>query len=426
MSNKNLNKIVYPFLIIVFSILFIFGLLRMRKTNILENNLEKYINYASTLNSKYTEHFNSKFTEHFIDETINESADISNDYIKKVLNGNWTTLNSVCDSSGKVSKMMNIQLNNLSTNNISDTEPDDTDSLNLGTIQTDEAEYNIRYASITNLTGKAKNQNLSISILFNNKIGKTASADVPLKDPNTFNGVMSIYIDNTLIYKFSIYKVNDDQTAPDDLCRIIQSRNILIDQPPPIYDFKTYNIILNNYKFPSNYLSIVDLTINTDILNVIQRKYAGKIQFAIQRVFYSPASQNKEIISYLSEPIVLNCIDGNQIPNTLTVSPFELDRDINELDSFFTPKATILYFFKFKSTDVTYGYKDQNLIEKPRSTMSFTNGANDLMKNTIKFNNLSTVELINTNNYEVTYITRSNSDYETSTIFNFADIYPLL
>jgi len=419
MSNKNLNKIVYPILIIIFSILFIFGLLRMQKTNILENNLEKYINYASTLNSK--------LTEHFIDESINDSANISNDYIKKVLNGNWTTLNSICDSSGKVSKMMNIQLNNLSTNNISATDSDESNSLNLGIIKTDDAEYNIRYASISNLTAKAINQkSLSLSIIFNNKIGKDASTDNPLNDPNTFNGVMSLYIDSTLIYKFSIYKVNDDGTASSDLCRIIQSKNILIDQPPPIYDFKTYNIVLNNYKFPTNYLSIGDLIINTDILNVIQKKYAGQIQFAIQRVFNSPASQNSEIISYLSDPIILKCINGNQIPNTLTVVPFSSDKDINELDSFLSPKATILHFFKFKSTDVTYGYKDQNLMENPITTMNFTNGASSLMKNTIKFNNLNTVELINTNNYEVTYVTRSNSDYDTSTTFNFADIYPLL
>jgi len=418
MSNKNLNKIVYPFLIIIFSILFIFGLLRIRKNNILENNLEKYINYASN--------FNSKFTEHFIDDSINDS--VTSDYIKQVLNGNWTILNSVCDSSGKISELMNIQINSLSTNEFSMTDStNDSNSSNLGIIKTDDAEYDIKYASISNLTAKAiNNKSLSLSIVFNDEIGNDVTSDNPLNNPNTFNGVMSIYTDSTLIYKFSIYKVNDDKMAPPDLCRIIQSKNILIDQPPPVYDFKTYNTILNDYKFVKNYLSIVNWTINTDILNVIQKKYSGQIQFAIQRVFYSPASQNSEIISYLSEPIILNCIDGNQIPNTLTVSPFESDKNINELDSFFTPKATKLYFFKFKNTDITYGYKDENLMQNPSTTMSFTNGANVIMKNTIKFNNLNTVELINTNNYEVTYISRSNSNYESSTIFNFADIYPLL
>lgn len=44
------------------------------------------------------------------------------------------------------------------------------------------------------------------------------------------------------------------------------------------------------------------------------KKYAGQIQFAIQRVFNSPASKNADIISYLSDPVILNCVDGSQIP----------------------------------------------------------------------------------------------------------------
>lgn len=417
MSNNNLNKIVYPFLIIIFSILFIFGILRMRKTYILENNLEKYINYATS--------FNSKINEHFIDQSINDSVSV--DYIKEVLNGNWSTFNSTCDSSGNISNKMNIQLNKLSTDNNLVNNSEGLSSTKLGTIQINDAEYNIIYASISNLTARAiNNKSLNLSIVFNNKMGNNTTANIPFNNPDTFNGVMSIYNDSTLIYKFSIYKINADGIAPPDLCRIIQSKNILIDQPPPIYDFITYNIILNEYKFPKNYLSIVDWTINTDILNIIQQKYSGQIQFAIQRVFYSPASKNAEIISYISDPIILNCIDNNQIPNTLTVVPFESDKNINEIESFFVPKATIIYFFKFKNTDVTYGYKDEKLIEKPRELMNFRNDANVLMKNTFKFNNLNTVQLINTNNYEVTYMSRANSNYETSTIFNFADIYPLL
>ena len=48
------------------------------------------------------------------------------------------------------------------------------------------------------------------------------------------------------------------------------------------------------------------------------------------------------------------------------------------------------------------------------------------MKNTIKYNNINTIQQVNTNNYEVTYLTRVNSDLESSTIFSFSEIYPLL
>jgi len=318
MSNKNLNNLIYPFLIIIFSILFIFGILRIRKMNTLENNLDTFINYNSTYNS-------NNFKEHFIDESINNSY--SNDYIKTVLNGKWTTINSSCDSNGNVSKTMTVSIENLSTNNLelNSTSGDYSTTSNIGKIQIDSVDYDIKYASIDNLTARSINmKSLSLSILFNNRMGDDDKTEKPLNDPNTFNGVMSIYMDNNLVYKYAIYKINDDGIATSDLCRIIQSKNIMIDQPPPIYDFKTYNIIINEYKFPSNYLSISNWTTNTDIVNVIQRKYAGQIQFAIQRVFNSPASKNADIISYLSDPVILNCVDGSQIPKTLTVTPFEM------------------------------------------------------------------------------------------------------
>lgn len=424
MSNKNLNNLIYPFLIIIFSILFIFGILRIRKMNMLEKNLDTFINYNSTYNSTYN---SNDFKEHFIDESINDSY--SNDYIKKVLNGKWTTINSSCDSAGNVSKTMTISIDNLSTNDLelNSTTGDYSTTSNLGKIQIDDVEYDVKYASVDNLTARSINmKSLSLSILFNNRIGDDNKTEKPLNDANTFNGVMSIYIGNDLIYKYAIYKINDDGIATSDLCRIIQSKNVLIEQPPPIYDFKTYNTIINDYKFPSNYLSISEWTTNTDIVNVIQKKYAGQIQFAIQRVFNSPASKNADIISYLSDPIILNCVDGSQIPKTLTVKPFEDDKNVNQLQSFFVPKATILHFFKFKDTDITYEYKDADLLEKPISTMNFKNGGDAAMKNKIKFNNINTVQLVNTNNYMVTYIATSNSDYGTTTNFDFSEIIPLL
>jgi len=420
MSNKNLNNLIYPFLIIIFSILFIFGILRIRKMNTLENNLDTFINYNSTYNS-------NNFKEHFIDESINNSY--SNDYIKTVLNGKWTTINSSCDSNGNVSKTMTVSIENLSTNNLelNSTSGDYSTTSNIGKIQIDSVDYDIKYASIDNLTARSINmKSLSLSILFNNRMGDDDKTEKPLNDPNTFNGVMSIYMDNNLVYKYAIYKINDDGIATSDLCRIIQSKNIMIDQPPPIYDFKTYNIIINEYKFPSNYLSISNWTTNTDIVNVIQRKYAGQIQFAIQRVFNSPASKNADIISYLSDPVILNCVDGSQIPKTLTVTPFENDKNINQLESFFVPKATILHFFKFKDTDVTYEYKDADLLEKSITSMNFKNGGDASMKNTVKFNNINTVQLVNTNNYIVTYIATVDSNYESSTNFDFSQIYALL
>ena len=424
MSNKNLNNLIYPFLIIIFSILVIYGILRIRKIKTLENNLDMFINYNSNSNSNYN--YND-FREHFIDESINDSY--SNDYIKTVLNGKWTTINSSCDSSGNVSKTMTISIDNLSTNDLDldSTTGDYSTTSNLGKIQIDDVDYDVKYASVDNLTARSINmKSLSLSILFNNRMGADNKTEKPLNDPNTFNGVMSIYIDNTLIYKYAVYKINDNAIASPDLCRIIQSKNILIEQPPPIYDFKTYNTIINDYNFPSNYLSISDYTINSDILNIIQKKYAGKIQFAIQRVFNSPASKNADIISYLSDPVILDCVSGSQIPKTLTVVPFEADKNVNELESFFVPKATILYFFKFKDTDITYEYKDPNLLQKPITSMNFKNGADILMKSTIKFNNINTIQLVNTNNYVVTYITKVESNYESATNFNFSEIYPLL
>lgn len=411
MSNE--NRLVYPFLIIIFSLLIFFGLLRLKKTQLLERNLEKYINSQQKMHENFIH-------ENFIDDGLNNS--LSPAFVKDVINGMWSTMNSTCDSNKKVSNVMNININRLSIE-----ESNNSKINSLGTLEFGNVSYDIIYASSTNLTASSKDAgNLSISILFNNKLVTSAITEKPLNDSFYYNGVASIYIDNNLIYKYSIYKINNDSIASDELCRIIQSKNILMDQPPPIYDFKTYDIIVNNYKFPNNFISISDWTINKDISNVIKNKYNGQIQFGIQRVFISPASTSTEIISYISHPILLNCIDGEQIPKTLTVVPFQSDKSINELESFFSPKATILFFFKFKNNNVTYEFADNNLIEKPSTSMKLKNGANQLMRNTIKYNDINTIQQVNTNNYEVTYLTRVNSDLESSTIFSFSEIYPLL
>jgi len=85
-----------------------------------------------------------------------------------------------------------------------------------------------------------------------------------------------------------------------------------------------------------------------------------------------------------------------------------------------------LHFFKFKDTDVTYEYKDADLLEKSITSMNFKNGGDASMKNTVKFNNINTVQLVNTNNYIVTYIATVDSNYESSTNFDFSQIYALL
>ena len=194
--------------------------------------------------------------------------------------------------------------------------------------------------------------------------------------------------------KYISYKIFNNK-VDDELSGIIKSGDIFINDPPPNYDFKTYNVLIGKYIYPANYIKMVFGVSNTTVLNTINTKYFGTIQFAIQRVYSSPT--NNEIITMGSTPIILSVLESNNIPNNIEVIPFIDDKTTNNLEQIFHPKATILYFYKLTTVDTQFNYSNPNLVTASSASFSLKNNATNMYSTSVTYNNLNTVQQINNN-----------------------------
>ena len=233
-----------------------------------------------------------------------------------------------------------------------------------------------------------------------------------------------------------LIKYSNNQVGAQ-LYRIILSKNFDINNPPPVYDYTAYNKIISNYKYPSNIMTPITFygSQNTTIVNKIKTNYQGIIYFAIQRVFYSPTDDTKEIISNLSTKIQINIVN-NIFPAFISISSFQTDQTINGLTTFFRPKATIVYFYKFINEVSAYRFAGPD-INVPSSSLNIKNNATSITEPTITINDLSTVEKDVTNNFQITLVNRYKSDFTrfsnhgssdltSNTSFPFGDLFTLL
>lgn len=388
------NKIIYPILIILFTILIIYSIISTKFNNKLNYNIEKFKN-----------------------NYLENNASNNNNFMKDLANGSWTTLNSTVDANYNVHNLMNINIVNVigSVKNINDKK--------IGSILFLGSLFDITFAVDDNLIAVSNNFDiLNLHIKF---------GDVKKKDSDIFykteteEAIVSIYFGNLLILRYASYKIYNDK-AGAEVYRIIKSGDFFVEQPPPIYDYKAYNTLIGNYLFPTNYIKFNFGTTNTNIQSIINDKYFGKLQFSIQRVFSSPTGN--DIITKNSPPVLLSALSNGQIPTTITIAPFVQDKNANALISFFKPKATIVYFYKLIDINISYAYGDNNLKNVPNNVFNLQNNATTLFEPIVSYNNLSTVEQINTNKYQMTLLlpTPAISNLSDPTIINFSEIYSLL
>jgi hypothetical protein len=370
--------------------------------------------------------FNNKI-ESFLDkasDNLGNNLLANTEFTKKFINGNWTTLNTTVDSNYNVQNLMEVNIIDYNMVN-----------KNYGTITIQQNTiYNITYLSDENIICvNQDNNDATIHIkLINNFNKNDDKLKVGLDYQNNIpKCIISQYIGNNLLYNYISYKVYNNKVN-SELYRIILAGDYYIGKLPPIYNYYVYNKIINNYVYPSNYISIDnfinDNRINQNTINKLRDKYNGNLKFCIQRVFNTPSNGNTEIITRISQPITLNVLNGNNVPNKLKVIPFKEDKISNNLKNFFDPKATILYFYAFTDSNDSYGYsKDKVNLETRLLSLSSINRSNNMFDNPlIYYDDVSSVEKVITNNYTLARVKQIYSNMDDDTFFNFSDLYSLI
>lgn len=430
------NKIIFPAIIIIFSVLIIFAILNKRKNDKLQNNIEKFISSSgkSTKAPKAPTNSSANSSDAPVQTIAKNKIDFMKDLKLNTMNnsiitegfanGDWTTPWTYTDIYYRAYNLMSIDAKLMAMN---------YGKSSYGNIRIREStdyyvDYNIIFILNENIVAVSKNNsniNLHMKIfnIYTNE-GDVLTDKGTIQSFNTLTALVSIFAGNILSKKFYSYKTSGE-TLSQDLYNDINSNNNNVIQPAEVYDFNTYKTIIGNYKFPNNSVQVTFGVNNTNIYNTINSEYGGQISFAIQRTYNSPTSN--QIMTKMSQKIAITCNLSNQIPNNILISSFQSDLTENSLTSSFIPAGTSVYFYKLISVDTTYDYSNSQLTTVPSSTFDLQNNATNMYQSNVQFNDLNTVEQINNSIYEVTligYYTVTNLT-ETVTI-PFSVLYNLL
>lgn len=375
---------IYPFIIIIFSVLIFFAL----------------------VNNERNKRFNNAF-EKFINNTI--------DFSPKLFNGFWTSLDTIVNSRGQASNLINI-------------------NIDINTLYFEGVPYKIENIKGRILTSKNNINNNKLQIKMINAFSNLKEEDDNNQEDSSDSLVSDVLVGIVLISKadkitnkFAIYKLDSKGYLDQRAITIIQNKSHIYKIPTPSFNMDNYfNIVSNKYKYPSNLITLQFGTTNNNIFNKLSNKYNGTLRFSIQRVYRTPLGG--EITTRISNSINVNSIKQLQIPTKIVISPFDNEKTLNNITNFeeHIPKYTILYFYKITNTNQLFKYSNPNLISVNKSEFKFKNNANSMFKNTISFNHLNTSTKVLKNVNYMTYVGKYTSNSSSPTIIDFSVLYNFL
>jgi hypothetical protein len=370
---------IYPFIIIIFSVLIFFAL----------------------INNERNKKFNNAF-EKFINNKINFTPDL--------FYGFWTSLDTVVNSKGQASNLINITKDTLYFKN-KEYKIDNIVNRLLITSIVDDTRLEIKMInSFSNLKEENTNQEDSSDSL----------------DSDILVCIVLIRTPKGITDKFAIYKLDNNGYLDERAIPIIQNKSYIYKVPIPLYNFDNYMILgSNKYKYPDNFITFEFGKTDNNIFDKLNNKYNGILKFAIQRVYRSPLGG--EITTFLSNNIDISAIKNLQIPTKIVVSPFDNDKTLNNITNFddFSPKYTILYFYKITDTKSIFKYSKPN-ITIDKSVFKFKNNSDSMFKNNIEFNDLASSTKVLNNINSMVLVGKYTSNASSPTLINFSDLYSFL
>jgi len=443
-----INKFIIPLLVIIFSLLVIYYILDKRNKKYfiekfmpiiiknstdqtiiinsednIENQEEEYEDYDedndeddyNTDDDDNTDDDNNDYDENFSKKNINEnfvagplvqnSPNNELPYIIYSLKGTWTNNNSI---------VQNNKIYNTTTVNISD-EKNPIVKFKFKNKKIKTKIYQVTGVKDNSIICKSKdNSNILYIRLLNDK------EDVKIYK-NTlvqYNGqkcLFSFYYptSNKPFSRYISYQILK-QPVDSNLLNIVRGKDWIVDFVKEPYDFKTYNIIVGNYKFPKKIMKITynkkNNNNNKNMFKVIKEKYPKGITLYLKRIYVSPNGKNKEIKTHISKPFKILIKSEDKIPEMIKIIDFNADKKINSKGKYifnksnkFVPKCTYVYIEQF------YHMKDEfkKIPTKKVNKREFilNKNAKNIFKDNIEFINLNKLIKNLTYDYKMKYFT---------------------
>jgi hypothetical protein len=368
-----INKIIIPFLIIIFSLLIIYYILNKKHKEHFINLVKPLLNYEIKISNEFDnkdikKKYKKKIDEKKIDEKkIDEKKIDEKNINENFVNKNILTENINNSPNNNISYVI-YSLQGLWTNNNSIIKNNIIHNTTRIIIDTDNKKpngkvffyfltknklvYNIKDVTDNSILCEKDDKTVLLYIRLLND--ENSEDDVYKNTIVQYSGqkcLFSFYYPNVNkpFLRFISYQILK-QPVDENLINIVAAKDWYIDNIKEPYDFKTYNIIIGKYKFDKKFIKIDGYNKNTDIFKKIEEKYPDGINLYIRRIYKSPSGKKKEIKTHISQPYNILIKNENDIPKNIKIISFKNDKKINSKKNYsfnknesFKPISTYIY-----------------------------------------------------------------------------------
>jgi hypothetical protein len=387
-------------IILLVCILFIYGLLFNIKNKQTKFIMESFIDIESDFKKPLT-------------ELNNNQQRIYLSRMNTFMLGDWTTNESTV-SGNEVNNIMSIYKHQ-------------DEDMNLISIMN--VEYPISFVGEgVIITEKVNDTSILINFL---NFTQTTDLQQPFKDiVGLPRGI--VYFSGKIEKTYLTYKLLNGTTLSEnqkELKRIIENKIFTVKPPPLNYDIYTYKIMIDNYKYPDNMITMSNNTIPyKDIaqwrIDKLKNIYQNKIMFSIKRVY---EGVNKErVTTQMSQKYNVVPLDENGLKNQIIIKKAQEELLLNRITNSFTLIETEVYYYYIQKTTQSYQYQDKNLLYNNASNMNLVGNLQNSFTNSISYPELGSLINNGINYYNTKKTTFNTPDINKEYTFYIWDANILL
>jgi len=393
-----MNNIILVILLVC--VLFIYGIL----FNIKNNQTKLIIESFSDIKNIFKEP---------LKELNNNQQGIYLSRMDAFMLGTWTTNESTVTGD---------QVNNVMT--IAKNEDKDNKTISIFNV-----EYPISFIGEgVIITEKVNNTSILINFL---NFTQTSDLQQPFKDiVGLQRGI--VYFSGIIQKTYLTYKLLNGTTLSKDqneLKRIIENKIFGVNPPPLNFDIFTYKIMVDNYKYPNNMISLTDKTIPYKNIakwriDKLKNIYHNKIMFSMKRIY--KGVNNERVTTQMSQKYNVVPLDENGLRNQIIIKKAEEELLLNRITNSFKLIQTEVYYYYVQKTTQDYQYQDTTLSYSYSSNMNLIGNLQNSFTNTISYPDLGSIINKGNNYYNTKKFTFDTPDINKEYIFYIWDSNILL
>ena len=217
-----------------------------------------------------------------------------------------------------------------------------------------------------------------------------------------------VYFTGKIEKTYLTYKLLNGTTLNEnqnEIKRIIENKIFTVKPPPLNYDIYTYKIMIDNYNYPNDMITMTNKTIPYKNIaqwriDKLRSSYQNKIMFSMKRVY--EGANNQRVTTQMSQKYEVIPLDENGLKNQITIKKAEEELLLNGITNNFKLVQTEVYYYYIKNTTQKYSYADTNLLNSNASSMNLTGNLQNSFTNTISYPDLNSL-INNGTNFYTTY-----------------------